>query len=141
MFPVGNGFKICRGGEPPLATTIRRKRLTLYVYVNLLSLSGTKEQCRDGHWPSLDNRTKREREKEGKGERGIERKGQRFCCPCFWLFILRVPRDEITEFQRFCVVIALKALDIVLLENIPHALSLDSLDADLSAECCSYAYE
>ena len=28
-------------GEPPLATTIRRKRLTLYVYVNLLSLADT----------------------------------------------------------------------------------------------------
>ena len=31
------------GGEPPQATTIRRKRLTLYVNVNLLSLAVTKE--------------------------------------------------------------------------------------------------
>ena len=47
------------GGEPPQATTsggattIRRKRLTLYVNDNLLSLAGTKEHCRDGHWPSF----------------------------------------------------------------------------------------
>ena len=50
-----------------------------------------------------------------------------------------LPCDEVPEFERFCVVIALEALNVEVLKDILHALGLYALNADLCAEGRSYA--